>query len=135
VLRIAHNGERMQPGHVYLPPDDQHILVREQSIVRLRPLAEGDRYCPSGDYLFESVARVYGKHALGVILTGMGNDGARGLRILHEQGGHTFAQDEASCVVYGMPQAAVALGAVTKIEPLGNLAPALLQQIGHVAES
>jgi two-component system chemotaxis response regulator CheB len=134
VLRIATSGERMQPGHVYLPPDDQHILVHEQHMVRLRPIADGDRYCPSGDYLFESVARVYGRHALGVILTGMGNDGARGLRVLHERGGHTFAQDEASCVVYGMPQAAVALGAVTRIEPLGNLAQALLQQIGHVAE-
>jgi two-component system chemotaxis response regulator CheB len=127
-IRVVHSGELMMPGHVYLPPDDQHILVREQGFVTLRPQATGDRYCPGGDYLFSSVAKVYGPQAIGVILTGMGSDGSEGLRELHDRGALTLAQDEASCVVYGMPQAAVARDAVTRVEPLANLANAILQQ-------
>jgi two-component system chemotaxis response regulator CheB len=128
-IRVVHSGEHMLPGHVYLPPDDQHILVREQGFVMLRPQAAGDRYCPGGDYLFSSVAKVYGPQAIGVILTGMGSDGSEGLRELHDRGALTLAQDEASCVVYGMPQAAVARGAVTRVEPLANLANAVLQHV------
>jgi two-component system chemotaxis response regulator CheB len=119
----------MLPGHVYLPPDDQHVLIREQNIIALRPMGEPDRYCPSANYLFDSVADSYGAQAVGVIMTGMGNDGAEGLRKMHTNGALTFAQDEASCVVYGMPQAAVALNAVTRVEPLDRLAQAIVQQM------
>ncbi len=132
-VRIAQADEQMQPGHVYIPPDDYHILTREQGIIALQPLAAEDRYCPNADYLFQSIARVYGKRAMGIILTGMGSDGAEGLRTLHQTGAVTLAQDEASCVVYGMPQAAVALGAVTRVEPLDNLARAVRQYLGLAA--
>jgi two-component system chemotaxis response regulator CheB len=134
-VKIAHSGEYMLPGHVYVPPDDQHILVREQGFVTLRGIAEGDRYCPSGDHLFEGVAKVYGAHAIGVILTGMGSDGAQGLKTLHSKGALTFAQDEASCVVYGMPQAAVALEAVTHVESLTNMAGAILHHMRRLRAS
>jgi two-component system chemotaxis response regulator CheB len=124
-VKIAHSGERMLPGHVYVPPDDQHILTRDQGYVTLRPMSPGDRYCPDADHLFEGVAAAYGARAIGVILTGMGTDGAEGLRLLHQQGAHTIGQDEATCVVYGMPQAAAAIGAVSQVEPLGAIATAI----------
>ncbi len=124
-VKIARSGERMQPGHVYVPPDDQHILTRDQGYVTLRPMSPGDRYCPDADHLFEGVAAAYGARAIGVILTGMGTDGAEGLRLLHQQGAHTIGQDEATCVVYGMPQAAAAIGAVSQVEPLGAIATAI----------
>lgn len=79
-------------------------------MIALRPAHPDDRYCPSADLLFQSVARAYGAHAIGVILTGMGDDGARGLRELRDRGAPTIAQDEASCVVYGMPRSAVEAG-------------------------
>jgi two-component system chemotaxis response regulator CheB len=132
-VQIAHSGEKMLAGHVYLAPDDQHVLVQDRGIVTVRPQSATDRYCPSGDRLFSSVAAVYGDQAIGVILTGMGNDGAEGLRTLHDKGAFTVAQDEASCVVYGMPQAAFLLGAVTRVEPLETLANAILKHVGHPA--
>lgn len=130
-VRIVQSGEPLQPGHVYVPPDNQHLVVYEQGSVALHPSKPGDRYCPSGDYLFRSVAQVYGALGMGLIMTGMGNDGAAGLHALHAAGGLTFAQDEASCVVYGMPQAAVLLGAVVCVEPLTNLAHAIWQRVGQ----
>jgi two-component system chemotaxis response regulator CheB len=131
-VKMTYAGEVMRPGHVYLAPDDQHILTQEPGVVMLKPMTASDRYCPSADHLFASVAAVYRAQAMGVILTGMGNDGAQGLRALHDTGALTFAQDESSCVVYGMPQAAVALGAVSHIEPISNLSAAILQPLGRV---
>jgi two-component system, chemotaxis family, protein-glutamate methylesterase/glutaminase len=128
-VRIAHHEETMQPGNIYLAPDDHHLLAAQVGVIGLQPVASSDRYCPSADILFESVARVYEHHAIGVIMTGMGDDGSRGLRLLRTRGGHTLAQDEASCVVYGMPQAAVAAGAVVQVEPLAHLAHAILQRV------
>jgi two-component system chemotaxis response regulator CheB len=83
--------------------------------------------------LFSTVAAVYGRQAIGVIMTGMGRDGADGLLLLHQRGALTLAQDEASCVVFGMPQAAIALGAASRVEPLNGLAPAVLHYIGKEA--
>jgi two-component system, chemotaxis family, protein-glutamate methylesterase/glutaminase len=128
-VHVAQLGEPLLPGHVYLAPDEQHLLAGAGAIVCLQPSAASDRYCPSADLLFEGVAAIYGSRALGVILTGMGNDGARGLAALRAAGSITLAQNEASCVVYGMPQAAVAAGAVVRIEPLSELAGAILQLI------
>jgi two-component system chemotaxis response regulator CheB len=133
-VKIAHSGERMLPGHVYVPPDDQHILTRDQGIVTLRPMSPGDRYCPDADYLFEGVAATYGVSAVGVILTGMGTDGSEGLRLLHDKGAHTIGQDEATCVVYGMPQAAAARGALSQVEPLGAIANAVMNYIKQTVE-
>jgi two-component system chemotaxis response regulator CheB len=129
-VRIACFDERMQPGFVYLAPDDHHLLASTRGVIALQPFSQQDRYCPSGDVLFEAVARVYRDRAIGVILTGMGDDGARGMRAMRAAGSWTLAQDEASCVVYGMPQAAVVAGAVAQVEPLASLAGAILRRLG-----
>ena len=128
-VHVAQLGAPLLPGHVYLAPDEQHLLAGADGVACLQPSTASDRYCPSADLLFESVAGVYGSRAIGVILTGMGNDGARGLATLHAAGSTTLAQDEASCVVYGMPQAAVAAGAVARIELLSDLAVAIRQLV------
>jgi two-component system chemotaxis response regulator CheB len=128
-VHVAQLGEQLLPGHVYLAPVDQHLLAGEGGVAYLRPTATGDRYCPSADLLFEGVAGIYGSRAIGVILTGMGNDGARGLAALRAAGSTTLAQNEASCVVYGMPQAAVAAGAVTRVEALSDLADIIRQLV------
>ncbi|MCS6888578.1 chemotaxis protein CheB [Chloroflexus sp.] len=120
------NGELpLTPGHVYLPDDNLHVVISQTGSVGVLPISDTDRYCPSGDYLFASVARHYGPRAIGVIMTGMGEDGARGLAELAAAGGITFGQDEASCVVYGMPKAAKALGAVRHELPLERLGLAI----------
>ncbi len=133
-VKVVYSSEALLPGHVYVPADDQHILVRERGIVALRAMSPEDRYCPGANYLFSSVARVYGAEAMGVILTGMGSDGADGLRELHGRGAVTFGQDEASCVVYGMPQAAAAQGAVTHVEPLTTMAQAIVKHLSHTSK-
>lgn len=125
-IRIAAHGERLAPGHVYLPPDGFHLLAGGRGLIALRPAHADDRYCPSADLLFQSVAKAYGAHAIGVILTGMGDDGARGLRELRERGAATIAQDEASCVVYGMPRSAVEAGAVVHVAALDQIAQHIL---------
>jgi two-component system, chemotaxis family, protein-glutamate methylesterase/glutaminase len=130
-VHVAQLGEPLLPGHIYLAPDEQHLLAGVGGVAGLRPSAASDRYCPSADLLFESVTGVYGSCAIGVILTGMGNDGARGLAMLRAAGSTTLAQNETSCVVYGMPQAAVAAGAVMRIEPLSDLAAVILQLVEH----
>jgi two-component system, chemotaxis family, protein-glutamate methylesterase/glutaminase len=121
-VHLAVRNEPLLPGHVYLAPEDQHMSVFMCDYAACRSMQSGERYCPSADILFESVAAVYGRRAIGVILTGMGDDGARGLWALRAAGGRTLAQDQASCVVYGMPQAAVKLGAVEREAPLADLA-------------
>jgi two-component system chemotaxis response regulator CheB len=130
-VRLAQPEERLLPGHVYLAPDDHHLLVRDRLYAALRPATPQDRYCPGADLLFESVAKSYGARAIGLVLTGMGDDGTLGLRALRAAGAQTLAQDEASCVVYGMPRAAVAAGAITSVVPLNALADAILRRISH----
>jgi two-component system chemotaxis response regulator CheB len=129
-VHVAVRNEQLLPGHVYLAPDDQHMSVFMRDYTACRSMQSGDRYCPSADILFESVAAVYGRRAIGVILTGMGDDGARGLQALRAAGGCTLAQDQASCVVYGMPRAAVELGAVERVAPLADLARAVCDLTG-----
>jgi two-component system, chemotaxis family, protein-glutamate methylesterase/glutaminase len=124
-VRVAGPNELLLPGHVYLAPDDQHMSVFVREYAACRALQPADRYCPSADILFESVAAVYGRRAIGVILTGMGDDGARGLLALKAAGGRTLAQNESSCVVYGMPRVAVELGAVERVAALADLAQAV----------
>jgi two-component system chemotaxis response regulator CheB len=124
----AHDGALILPGHAYVAPGDQHLLVvRDGSHYRCR-LQDGppvNRHRPSVDVLFGSVASQAGPHAIGVLLTGMGADGARGLALIRARGGHTIAQDEASSVVWGMPGTAVARGAVEQVLPLEQIAGAL----------
>jgi two-component system, chemotaxis family, protein-glutamate methylesterase/glutaminase len=128
-VRVAQAGERLLAGHVYLAPEDQHLLARVAGFAGLRPHEAGDRYCPGADVLFDSVATAYSQRAIGVVLTGMGDDGARGLCRLRAAGSQTLGQDEASCVVYGMPKAAVAAGAVAQVAPLTGLADTIWQYV------
>lgn len=109
-VALAREGEACLPGRVLVAPADLDLEVDPEGLTRLRPSRGGP--CPSGDRLLESLARAWGARAAGVVLTGMGEDGARGLAAIRAAGGRTLAQDERSCVVYGMPRAAVELGAV-----------------------
>lgn len=115
-VREAKNGDIVLPGHVLLAPggDRQMQIVKKgddyQVLLKEAPKVNG--HCPSVDVMFESVAKAAGKHAVGIILTGMGGDGAKGLLQMREAGAHTIGQDEASCVVYGMPRVAYEIGAV-----------------------
>ncbi len=126
----ATDGQPIRPGHAYVAPGDHHLkLVQDRRGFRCDvsdgPLVSGHR--PSVDVLFRSVAECVGAHALGVILTGMGRDGAEGLLEMRQAGAMTLGQSEASCVVYGMPRAAMEIGAVTAEMPLDDMTKAILQ--------
>lgn len=114
-VAIARDGERLEPGKVYFPLDG-HDLTIERGVARLSRTRGGP--CPSGDLLLSSLARVYGGRAGGGVLTGMGDDGARGLLEIRRAGGVTCAQDEATSVVFGMPKAALDIGATEQALPL-----------------
>jgi two-component system, chemotaxis family, protein-glutamate methylesterase/glutaminase len=134
-VRIAQPGERFLPGQIYLAPEDHHLVAREPGTAGLRPVAAGDRFCPSADLLFETVATVYGSGAIGLVLTGMGDDGTRGLLALRAAGAPTLAQDALSCVVYGMPRAAVEAGAISRSASLATIANVILELVGSVARN
>jgi len=124
-VRVADHGDQMQPGTVALAPDDYHLQVTSAGVLELchEPPYHGLR--PSANVLFRSLAHAFGPHALGIILTGMGDDGAEGLKALRLAGGTTIGQDEASCVVYGMPREAAALGAVQRAMAPAEIGQAL----------
>ena len=126
-VKVADHGERMRPGVVYISPDGDHMVADQFGRLRLRQsdLVSGHR--PSATVLFASVADAYGPAALGVILTGMGADGAEGIKTLKERGAMTIAQDEKSCVVFGMPKEAIALGAIRHIVPLEKMTQTIIQ--------
>ncbi|MEI8308453.1 MAG: chemotaxis protein CheB [Chloroflexales bacterium] len=134
-LGFAHADESLVPGRAYLAPDDHHILVSSAGMVSIAPTIPSDRYSPSADRLFESTARWYGSRAVGVIMTGMGDDGTRGMSAMRTAGAFTLGQDEATCVVYGMPRAAAEAGAVVRQLPLGALAGAVLASLMSSAGS
>jgi len=126
----AEDGQYILPGHAYVAPGDKHLLVERDGARYLCRLSDGppvNRHRPSVDVMFRSVAQNVGLNAVGVILTGMGDDGARGLKEMLDAGAHTVAQDEASSVVWGMPGSAVKLGAAERVEPLGRIAHAMLE--------
>ena len=129
-VRIASHGASLRQAAIWLAPEDYHLQIdKHGGLVLSRELAyKGLR--PSANYLFHSLAEVYGSQAAGVILTGMGDDGADGLVALHAAGGLTIAQDEASCVVYGMPREAVSRQAIDQVLPLEQVAAALGQLAG-----
>jgi len=128
-IRLAEAGDRPQAGTIYFPREDLHLELDSQSCFHYSSAAKLDGHRPSITVTFESVARVYRSAALGVLLTGMGKDGAAGMLAIARAGGHTIAQDEASCVVFGMPREAIALGAARQVLPLEAIAPALLERI------
>jgi two-component system chemotaxis response regulator CheB len=124
----AEDGMQVRAGHVYIAPGDRHLLVMRDGARWRCKLDDGEpvnRHKPSVDVMFDSVARAAGRNAIGVILTGMGNDGARGLKAMHEAGAPTIAQDEKSSVVWGMPGEAVKAGGVDQTLPLDRIAGAL----------
>ena len=126
----ATDGEQILPGHVYIAPGSHHLLVVRSGARYLCKLSDGppvNRHKPSVDVLFRSVAQNAGANAIGVILTGMGNDGAAGLKEMQETGAPTIAQDESTSVVWGMPGEAVKLGAADAIVPLNKAAGNVLK--------
>lgn len=121
----AVDGQEIMPGHAYIAPGDQHLQIARYSghyQCRLTGAAPVNRHCPSVDVLFQSVAELAGSDSLGVILTGMGRDGAAGLKAMRDAGAGTMAQDEATSVVWGMPGAAWQLDAVQSLHPLARIA-------------
>lgn len=130
-VREARDGDRILPGHVLIAPGDFHMEVRRSGanyVVHLQHEVAVNGHRPAVDVMFDSLARCAGRNLLAALLTGMGKDGARGLLAIRQAGGHTVAQDEASCVVYGMPREAVELGAAKEVLPLERIATALLHQ-------
>jgi len=120
-VRLAVAGEPLTPGAVLLAPDGHHMVLTPGGVVALPP--GGPREIrPSADVTMRAVAASLGARAVGVILTGMGRDGAEGLHAMHLAGAHTLAQDEASCIIFGMPRAAIELGAIDEVLPLDRLA-------------
>jgi two-component system chemotaxis response regulator CheB len=132
----AEDGQQILPGHVYIAPGDRHLLVTRDGARYLCKLSDGpavNRHRPSVDVMFRSVAQNVGQNAVGAILTGMGDDGARGLLEMREVGSWTVAQDEKSSVVWGMPGEAVKLGAAAEVLPLDRIAGALLSHAASAA--
>jgi len=133
-VREATNGDRVTQGTILIAPggDEQMYLRQDASgyYVNLTPGAKVSGHCPSVDVLFESVAKIAGRNAVGVLLTGMGADGARGLATMKQTGAHTIGQDEASCVVYGMPMEAFKRGGVTEQLDLSVIGGAVLRRFG-----
>ncbi len=120
----SEGGERILPGHAYIAPGHSHLLLARSGANYVTQLDTGpavNRHRPSVDVLFNSTAVAAGKNAVGVILTGMGKDGALGMLAMKNAGAHTFAQDEASCVVFGMPREAIAIGAAQEVGALSAL--------------
>jgi two-component system chemotaxis response regulator CheB len=125
-------GEKVEPGTVYIAPGHSHLRIRRAAtgfVTELLATPPVNRHRPSVDVLFESAAEVVGRQAIGVILTGMGKDGARGLLKMREAGARTFGQGEASCVVYGMPREAFLLGAVEEQCELDAIAKRVLSAV------
>ena len=131
VVESAGN-ERVLPGHAYIAPGHSHLLLVRSGanyMTRIEQSPPVNRHRPSVDVLFRSAAQAAGKNAVGVILTGLGKDGAAGMLEMREAGAHNFAQDEASCVVFGMPREAIALGAAHEVGPLQALPRLVLDHL------
>lgn len=131
-VKEAAHGDRVLPGHAYVAPGHSHLLLARdgsQYVCALSREPPVNRHRPSVDVLFRSAADCAGPHAIGVILTGMGKDGALGMLAMKRAGAHTLAQDEPTCVVYGMPKEAVAVGGVDEIVPLQQLASRVLAHL------
>ncbi|HYP71386.1 MAG TPA: chemotaxis response regulator protein-glutamate methylesterase [Variovorax sp.] len=131
-VKEAEHGERVLPGHAYIAPGGYHLSLARSGanyVAHLDQEPPVNRHRPSIDVLFDSVAKHAGRNAIGVILTGMGKDGAEGLLRMKQAGAYTLAQDEASCVVFGMPREAIALGAANEIAPLSEMSRRVLAHL------
>lgn len=131
-VKEAEHGDFLEQGRVLVAPGGKHMRIKRKGVKFQVEVQEGDKvngHCPSVDVLFESVAQEAGNKAIGIILTGMGNDGAKGLLSIRKMGGRTIGQDEASSIVYGMPKAAQNIGAVEKQAPLNRIPQLLLSML------
>ena len=131
-VKEAVDGERVLPGHAYIAPGGLHLSVERSGanyVARVRDGEPVNRHKPSVEILFESAARVVGPNALGVMLTGMGGDGAKAMRLMRDAGSFNIAQDEASCVVFGMPREAINAGAVHEVLPVTRIGARLIEHL------
>lgn len=129
----AVNGVRILPGHAYIAPGGKHLRIDRSGANYVCVVEDGDlvnRHKPSVEVLFKSVAKVVGKNAYGIMLTGMGNDGAKAMKEMKDAGSYNYVQDEASCIVFGMPREAIQCGAADEVLPLTEIASALLSRLG-----
>jgi two-component system chemotaxis response regulator CheB len=136
-VKEAEHGERVLPGHAYIAPGHAHLVLARSGANYVAHLSDAppvNRHRPSVDVLFRSAAQHAGKNALGVILTGMGRDGAAGLLEMQQAGAYTFAQDEASCIVFGMPREAIATGGVSEISPLQEMSRRVMARLASMGE-
>ncbi len=136
-VKEAEHGERVLPGHAYIAPGHAHLLLARSGANYIAHLSDDppvNRHRPSVDVLFRSAAQHAGKNAVGVILTGMGRDGAAGLLEMKKAGAYTLAQDEASCVVFGMPREAIALGAADEIAALPEMSRRVMARLSSMGE-
>jgi two-component system chemotaxis response regulator CheB len=135
-VKEAVDGERILPGHAYIAPGGMHLSVERSGANYLARVQDGDpvnRHKPSVEVLFKSAARVVGPNAVGIMLTGMGADGATAMREMRDAGAYCVAQDEASCVVFGMPREAIAAGAVQEVLPLNKITGHLMDHLRATA--
>lgn len=130
-VKIAEDREPLKPGFVYFAPERNHLMVDNQGRCFYSAAAPVGGHCPSIGTTFESLASAYGKGVIAALLTGMGRDGAEGLHTIAKKGGLTIAQDEASSIIYGMPQEAAKLGAARKILDIDAIAPFILKSLGN----
>lgn len=131
-VKEAENNDVIKPGLVFIAPGDYHmVFVQEngKTVIKLNQNPPIGGHRPAVDPMFESIAKIYGKNTIGVILTGMGRDGANGIKYIKEQRGYTIAEDQSTAVVYGMPKAAVELGAVDKVLPLSLIADEIVRSV------
>ena len=131
-VKEAVDGERVLPGHAYIAPGGLHLSVERSGANYITRVFDGEpvnRHKPSVEVLFKSAARVVGRNALGIMLTGMGADGATAMKEMRDAGSHNLVQDEASCVVFGMPKEAIAAGAAHEVLPLAQIAPRLIERL------
>jgi two-component system chemotaxis response regulator CheB len=132
----ARDGDRILPGHAYIAPGGFHLSVERSGANYVACVADGEpvnRHKPSVEVLFKSAARVVGPNALALMLTGMGADGAKAMKEMRDAGSYNYAQDEASCVVFGMPREAIAAGAAHEVLPLSQIAPKLIERLRSTA--
>jgi len=131
-VKEATDGERVLPGHAYIAPGGFHLSVERSGANYIARVTDGEpvnRHKPSVEVLFESAARVVGQNALGIMLTGMGADGAKAMRTMKDAGSYNVCQDEATCVVFGMPREAIAHGAAHEVLPLGKIAQHVIDRL------
>jgi len=135
-VKEATDGERILPGHAYIAPGGFHLSVERSGANYIARVTDGEpvnRHKPSVQVLFESAARVVGQNALGIMLTGMGADGAKAMRSMRDAGSYNVCQDEATCVVFGMPREAIAAGAANEVLPLPQIAQHVIDRLRSTA--